>query len=220
MLPVIHQPGILSIPPVEQPPSFTTTNLFNMKLILIPALLFSLVVQGQVYLDDIAPESSNTISPQQPVQVAGLKTKIKIGKKDRWRLDGNKLLTGGLVFTAGAAKGFNEGLQFNYGGFENIFPKANDQWFYPTLSFRNKYKDGDPSKGAKFPLSTSVLVMFTDQYHLNNFIQRASLTAALVIKIGEKKKPFRHYVFDALYYTACYQVGFHSMYYPIKTRNY
>lgn len=29
--------------------------------------------------------------------------------------------------------------------------------------------------------------MFTDQYHLNNFIQRAAITAALVIKIGEGK---------------------------------
>lgn len=61
--------------------------------------------------------------------------------------------------------------------------------------------------------------MLTDQYHLNNFIQRAAITAALVIKIGEGKKPFRHYVFDALYYTACYQLGFHSIYSPIRARN-
>jgi hypothetical protein len=190
-----------------------------MRYILLPALLFSLLSQGQVYMDDLAPERSASFIQNQPVPATGIQPKVKIGKKDRWRIDGNKLLTGGLVFTSGAAKGFNEGLQFNYRGFEDIFPKANDQWFYPTLSFRNKYKDGDPAKGAKFPLSTSVFVMFTDQYHLNNFIQRASLTAALVIKIGEGKKPFRHYLFDALYYTACYQVGFHSIYYPIKSRN-
>jgi hypothetical protein len=173
-----------------------------------------------VYLDDHAPETPASIMQGQPAPAPDLKTKIKIDRSKRWKLDGNKILTGSLVFTSGAAKGFNEGLQFNYGGFESIFPKANDQWFYPIISFRNKYKDGDPAKGAKFPLSTSVFVMFTDQYHLNNFIQRASLTAALVIKIGEGKKPFRHYVFDALYYTACYQVGFHSIYYPIKSKNY
>lgn len=191
-----------------------------MKCILIPALLFSIVSQGQVYADDIALERSGPVMQQQPATANVPKTKVKIDRKNRWRLDGNKLLTGGLLFTSGAAKGFNEALQFNYGGFENIFPKANDQWFYPTLSFRNKYKDGDPAKGAKFPLSTSVLVMFTDQYHLNNFIQRAALTAALVIKIGEGKRPLRHYLFDALYYTACYQVGFHAIYYPVKSRNY
>ncbi len=191
-----------------------------MKFILIPALLLSIVSQGQVYSDDIALERSAPVMQQQPATATVPKTKVKIERKNRWRMDGNKLLTGGLLFTSGAAKGFNEALQFNYGGFENIFPKANDQWFYPTLSFRNKYKDGDPAKGAKFPLSTSVLVMFTDQYHLNNFIQRAALTAALVIKIGERKKPLRHYLFDALYYTACYQAGFHAIYYPVKSRNY
>lgn len=191
-----------------------------MKIFILPLLLLSLLSQGQVSKNDLAVNNSAIGIRNQVIPVSGMTDKVKINKKDRWRLDGNKLLTGGLVFVSGASKGFNEGLQFNYGGFESIFPKANDQWFYPTLSFRNKYKDGDPAKGAKFPLSTSVLVMFTDQYHLNNFIQRASLTAALVIKLGDRKRPLRHYLFDALYYTACYQVGFHSFYYPIKARNF
>jgi hypothetical protein len=82
----------------------------------------------------------------------------------------------------------------------------------------NKYKDGDRTKGEKFPLSSSVLVMLTDQYHLDNFIHRGALTAALVIKIGEGKKPFRHYLYDVLYYTACYQLGFGSVYYYFKSR--
>ncbi len=147
------------------------------------------------------------------------KKEIKLSTNGKRKLTKNKIVTGALVFLSGSAKGFNESLQFNYFGFENIFPKANDQWFYPGLSFKNKYKDGDPEKGAKFPLSTSVLVMFTDQYHLNNFIHRASLTAALVIKIGEGKKSFKHYLLDAAYYTACYQAGFHSIYGPIRARS-
>ncbi|MEN9549460.1 MAG: hypothetical protein RIR12_2051 [Bacteroidota bacterium] len=147
------------------------------------------------------------------------KKEIKLYTDTKWRMNQNKFITGALVFIAGSAKGFNEGLQFNYFGFESIFPKANDQWFYPGMSFKNKYKEGNPEKGPKFPLSTSILVMFTDQYHLNNFIQRSALTAALVIKIGNGKKPLKHYLFDALYYTACYQAGFHSIYYPIKARS-
>ena len=170
--------------------------------------------------DDAIPGNSGFhLIPKQPVPTALINGKVRIDKSKRWRLDGNKLISGGLLFTSGAAKGFNEALQFNYFGFEDIFPKANDQWFYPAFSFKNKYKDGDPAKGPKFPLSTSVLVMFTDQYHLNNFIQRAALTAAVVIKIGERKKPFRHYLFDVLYYTACYQAGFHAIYNPIAKRN-
>lgn len=193
-----------------------------MKRIIIPALFFSFTSYGQINSIDLTQENpaiNSMIQAQTLPATFSVHKDIKIDKTKRWRLDGNKLLTGGLLFTAGAAKGFNEGLQFNWNGFHSIFPKANPQWFWPAYSFKNKYKDGDPEKGPKFPFSTSVLVMVTDQYHLNNFIQRAAITGALVIKIGEGKKPFRYYLFDALYYTACYQAGFHSIYYPISKRN-
>lgn len=134
----------------------------------------------------------------------------------RWKMDHNKWVTGILLFTAGAAKGFNEILHFHYKGFGKLFPHANANWFYPPFSYKNKYKDGDRSKGPAFPFSTSLLVMFTDQYHLNNFIQRSCITAALVIKIGDRKKPFRYYLYDMLYYTACYQLGFNGVYQPMK----
>jgi len=62
--------------------------------------------------------------------------------------------------------------------------------------------------------------MFTDQYHLNNFIQKTAIMSALVIKIGEPKKPFKHYVYDLLWYTMCYQAGFAAAYYPFSSRNY
>lgn len=208
--------------PFEQPLIFVTTNLFNMKLLIISALLLTgIIANAQITPDEIVQQklTVNSASQRQPVPAATISGKIKVDRSERWKIDRNKILTGGLLFTAGAAKGFNEALQYKYNGFEEIFPKANDQWFYPTFSYKNKYKDGDPEKGPKFPLSTSVLVMFTDQYHLNNFIQKTAMTAALVIKIGEGKKPFRHYVFDVLYYTACYQLGFHTIYQPISMRN-
>jgi hypothetical protein len=141
-------------------------------------------------------------------------------KKNKWKIDKNKVVTGSLVFVAGSAKGFNETLQFNYKIFEKTFPGANKQWFDPKVSWRNKYEGGNPDNGPKFFLSTSALVMFTDQYHLNNFIHKAAITSALVIKIGEGKKPFKHYVFDLLYYSACYQAGFAALYYPFTSRNY
>lgn len=168
--------------------------------------------------------NDTTVASQLPLSLARVKPVVDeksnvLLTPVKWKLTKNRILTGGLMFLAGAAKGFNETLQFNYRGFSNVFPKANKFWFDPQFSFKNKYKDHDPTKGAAFPLSTSVLVMFTDQYHLNNFIHRASLTAALVIKIGEGKKPFKHYVYDILYYTATYQAGFGSIYYPFKARN-
>lgn len=133
---------------------------------------------------------------------------------ERWKISSNHLWTGGLVFIAGAAKGFNETLQFHWKEFRRQFPNANPQWFNPTVSWKNKYKNGDPNAGPKSFLSTSVLIMFTDQYHLNNFFNRMAWGSALVIKIGEKKKPFKQYLLDFLYYAACHQAGFATTYYP------
>lgn len=186
-----------------------------MKYILFAALLFSTTVYSQV---DISKPVETQGSPIQ-VKDKHPKERIIIDRNEKWKMTGNRFLTGGLMVLAGAAKGFNETLQFNWNGFHSVFPKANPQWFWPSYSFKNKYKDGDPNKGAKFPLSTSALVFVTDQYHLNNFIQKVSMTTALVIKIGEKRKPLKHYILDALYYTACYQLGFGGVYYPFKSRN-
>ncbi|MFN8291487.1 MAG: hypothetical protein U0U70_14615 [Chitinophagaceae bacterium] len=136
--------------------------------------------------------------------------------KAKWKLTSNHLWTGGLVFMAGAAKGFNETLQFHWKEFKRQFPSANPHWFNPMVSWKNKYKNGDPAAGPKSFLSTSVLIMFTDQYHLNNFLIRMSWASALVIKIGEKKKPFRQYLWDFLYYSACNFAGFASTYYPFS----
>jgi hypothetical protein len=162
-----------------------------MKLV-IALLLFGLTAQAQV-----TPQ----VNPDKPA---------------KWHMNRNKYVTGSLVFLAGASKGFNETLLFHWKAFHHTFPNANSQWFNPNISWTNKYKDGDPDAGAKFPLSTSVLVMTTDQYHLNNFINKAAWTSALVIKIGEGKKPFKQYLFDFLYYSFCHQAGFALTYYPFK----
>lgn len=135
----------------------------------------------------------------------------------KWKMDRNKWITGSLVFTAGASKGFNETLTFHWKAFRNSFPKANPKWFNPAISWRNKYKNGNPEEGAKFPLSTSVLVMATDQYHLNNFVNKMAWTSAFVVKLGEGKKPFKQYLLDFLYYSACHQAGFALTYYPFKS---
>jgi hypothetical protein len=169
-----------------------------MRIIVVLFLLASFGLQAQV------PKGS-----------FGEKTSDKL----KWKIDGNKLLTGGLVFIGGTAKGFNETLHFNYKNFENTFPGANKQWFDPQISWRNKYEGGNPENGPNFFLSTSAFVMFTDQYHLNNFIHRTSILTALVIKIGEGKRPFKHYMYDLLYYTVCYQAGFSAAYYPFINRN-
>lgn len=152
--------------------------------------------------------------------LASFSLQAQDAEKKKWKMDKNKIITGSLVFVGGAAKGFNETLQFNYKIFEKTFPGANKQWFDPKVSWRNKYEEGNPDNGPKFFLSTSVLVMFTDQYHLNNFIQRTAIMSAIVIKIGEGKRPLKHYLLDLAYYSACYTAGFATLYYPFTSRDY
>lgn len=144
-----------------------------------------------------------------------VKKDVLLGQR-KWKISSNHIWTGGLVFLAGAAKGFNETLQFHWKEFRRQFPGARAQWFNPSQSWRNKYRNGDPRAGAKFFGSTSVFIMFTDQYHLNNFINRAAWGTALVIKIGEGKKPFKQYLLDFLYYGLCHQAGFAATYYPFS----
>jgi len=194
-----------------------------MKIFFISAMLFCITTGHCQFTADNTIPSADPVNFSQVMrsgtnEFSTVISKIKIDKTNHWKLSSNKLITGGLMLLSGAAKGFNETLEFNWKGFAAVFPKANPKWFYPQQSFKNKYKDGDPAKGEKFPLSSSVLVMFTDQYHLNNFIHRGAVTAALVIKIGEGKKPLLHYVLDVLYYTVCYQAGFGSVYYYFKSR--
>jgi hypothetical protein len=180
-----------------------------MKLFTSIFLLFALNANSQLMEASVAPsiEFSSPIELQEkPIKIMPVK----------WKLTGNHLLTGGLIFMAGASKGFNETLNFHWKGFEHMFQDANPQWFNPEISWRNKYENGDPFAGPKFPLSTTALVMFTDQYHLNNFINKLAWTSAIVIKIGEGKKPLKHYVYDLIYYTACHQAGFALTYYPFK----
>lgn len=182
--------------------------------LIIALLLCSGMSRAQSVTPITAPASPGFSIAHTKVPGPGTK-EIRIAP-EKWKITRNHLWTGGLVFLAGAAKGFNETLQFHWKEFHRQFPRANPQWFYPTVSWKNKYKNGDPEAGAKFPLSTSVLIMFTDQYHLNNFINRTAWGTAIVLKIGEGKKPFKQYLLDLLYYGLCHQAGFAATYYPFE----
>lgn len=192
----------------------------KLTLLIVSFIACSLLTRAQLVMQ--ADEFSIPNTPVLTQEAALLNTnprqqeqKLKL-QPQKWRMTGNRWLTGGLVFMAGASKGFNETLQFHWKAFRHSFPDVNPKWFNPAVSWKNKYKNGDPDAGARFPLSTSVLVMFTDQYHLNTFINRAAWTSAIIIKVGEGKKPLKHYLFDMLYYTACHQAGFALTYYPFN----
>lgn len=67
----------------------------------------------------------------------------------------------------------------------SVFARAkNRQYFDPAVSWKNKYKDGDPAKGAKFFGSTTFLVWLTDFWHLIKFVKMNLLWVMLAVSCG------------------------------------
>lgn len=116
-----------------------------------------------------------------------------------------------LMYVAGFADGHAELLSHHYYKFERTFPNANPQFWNPELSWVNKYKNGDPNQGPKYFGSTNAFVLATDGYHACKFVQKSAIVAALVIKIGEKKK-LKFYIVDAVMYLVTYTLGFYTSY--------
>ena len=109
-------------------------------------------------------------------------------------------VTTGLMVLSGASKGTADYLQFHYTG--------QSQFWNPDLSWRNKWKNGDPAQGEKFPGSSTVFVSLTDGWHMCNTVNKFSCIAAITIQIGGKKKPIKYYLLDFLTYSAAYSAGF------------
>jgi len=82
------------------------------------------------------------------------------------------------------ASGFNaamDTLSFRYR--ESVFaalPARYRSWFDPGTSYQNKWRDGDRTKGERFPLSSTSLVAVTDAWHFFKFLAILCLFAAVI----------------------------------------
>lgn len=56
-------------------------------------------------------------------------------------------------------------MKYNKSIFPKLFP-TKDQFFNPLVSWKNKYKNGNPAQGPKFFGSTTFLAFTTDAWHL------------------------------------------------------
>ena len=79
---------------------------------------------------------------------------------------------------AGIANGVMDTLQFHYSS--SIFPPKSLFW-NPAISWRNKYKNGDPKEGPRFPGSTTIFVALTDGWHLMKALNLAFYRLAIVL---------------------------------------
>jgi len=90
---------------------------------------------------------------------------------------------------------------------------------YPNLrtfidssnSWRNKYKNGDPSQGPKFFLSNKALVFLTDMWHLCKTLMIISLSLAIVFYVPIYAWYIDAFIFWTLFgtsFTFFYDYGF------------
>ena len=116
------------------------------------------------------------------------------------------------VYLAGVANGTVEILRHDYENFIRVFPDADSGYWHPQTSWHNKWKDGDHTKGEKFPMSSTLLAWTTDGYHLLRSTEKAFICGAISFKIGDKKKNWKYYVLDFVTYSAVYSMGFTTSY--------
>jgi len=122
-----------------------------------------------------------------------------------------------LLFLSGMSNGLEDVLQFHYAEFKQVHPNANEQWWNPELSWRNKYKNGDPAQGRRYPGSTSVLVATTDAWHLSKMTRLVFMATALAISPRSIVDPYKPnftrgkftktLLFRTLAYLVSYQAG-------------
>lgn len=124
-----------------------------------------------------------------------------------------KIIPASLVFVSGMSDGINQQILFHYPDFKKVFPKSNDHFWNPKISWTNKYELNDEGRimGEKFPFSSSVFVFTTDGYHATRTLTK---TAGLVggVWLLDRKQKFHHYIIDILIYSFFRTTGFYTTY--------
>jgi hypothetical protein len=119
----------------------------------------------------------------------------------------------GLGFISGAARGLNQVVAFHPDRFFERYPNANRLYWDNSISWRNKYKNGDPEQGPAFPFATTGLAWTTDAFHFTGTSSNATGVVSLSIPLysGSGKK-LKHYVAEVGFSAVGYWMGFHSVY--------
>lgn len=94
-----------------------------------------------------------------------------------------------LLVLAGISNGIMDTLQFHYHA--SVFPQGEGdtllggsrQYFDPLISWRNKYKNGDPEQGPAYFGSMTVFVFLTDAWHLAQFFMLAFFQLAVALPL-------------------------------------
>ena len=119
-------------------------------------------------------------------------------------------VTWSCLILAGGCDGLAESVKFHYQSTDRKLNLNDNQW-NPDISWRNKYKGGDPANGEKFLLSTRTLSFLTDGYHRTRAVKNLFIGAGIAFKIGTKQKWY-YYLLDIGSYSLAYGIGFNLTY--------
>ena len=84
----------------------------------------------------------------------------------------------GLIAIAGAANGIMDRIQHHY---YTVPESWNEQFWNPKESWRNKWKQGDHTKGERFLFSSTFLVGLTDGWHLMKSIMLSAIALSITL---------------------------------------
>lgn len=119
-------------------------------------------------------------------------------------------MTAGIfIALCGVFKAVSDLLAFSYS--RSIFVRfGNRQFWDHSISYRNKWKNGEKEQGEKFFLSSTLLAALTDGWHLSEMFRHV-FTVAAVISYGYFGQLFSYWL-DAIIFLALYSGTFHIFY--------
>ena len=90
-------------------------------------------------------------------------------------------------------------LQFRYS--QSIFANQtkHESFLNPSVSWRNKWADGDPAQGEAYPGSSTVFVLFTDCWHLAQFLMFTCFEVIILLLLYRLYK-FKWYLIVMIFF--------------------
>lgn len=86
-----------------------------------------------------------------------------------------------MILCASASNAVMDTLSFRFD--QSVFsslPPETRQWWNPQISHKNKWKNGERSRGEAFFLSSTALVPLTDAWHFFKWVSITCLLAAIL----------------------------------------
>lgn len=122
----------------------------------------------------------------------------------------------GIFFVSGVVNGLKESSDFHWDAFQKTFPGADPNWWNNDISWENKWIDGDPKNGERFPGSSTYLSFTTDSYHLLTVTNTSLLCIGsgldVLINLKNGKKELKYFLIDAGANFLIRSAGFHLVY--------